>query len=154
MGGQPGRGGSGLLHYDGKAWRQVTAPVMAGVQLDGVLAVSARSAWVTGHSLQDGQQELFHFNGRTWQPLTEPLSVLPVGLAPDGQGGLWLSADTAHGWLIEHRTAAGAWAAPVSLAKGGASGLALIPGTTSVWAVGWQPGAATDTAIWGYGPAA
>jgi hypothetical protein len=58
-----------ILHWDGKAWTQQTAPSPgAGGQLNGVRAVSGSEAWAAGEYEQGNTETalLLHFTGGQW----------------------------------------------------------------------------------------
>ncbi len=81
-----------------------------------------------------------------------PWRVDPRSIAADGHGGLWLSALGLNGQpYAVHRTASGRFSrTPISTFL---FGLALIPGTASLWGVGGAP-ARTEGAsavIWAFG---
>ena len=75
-------------------------------------------------------------------------------LAPDGHGGMWLDASTSSQTWIVHRSAGGRWSRTQT--PGLMGPMAVIPGTTSLWGVGWSSTAATgsDAEIWAHGSAA
>jgi hypothetical protein len=144
-----------LVHYDGRAWQPVTSPALSGLQFGSVLAESDSDIWATATPFAgSAKPELLHFNGHQWRqlPVTLPKPLLRLGgMTPDGHGGLWFLgvSRSAIRWAV-HRSAAGIWSATtVSAKNGGAEDLALIPGTTSLWAVGWT---GADVTVWGRGP--
>ncbi|MBE1563475.1 hypothetical protein [Nonomuraea africana] len=49
-----------VLHWDGRAWRQMTVPPAKG-SLTGVTAFGPDDVWVSGH-----ESVVLHFNGRKW----------------------------------------------------------------------------------------
>jgi hypothetical protein len=71
-----------ILHWNGKAWSQVASPTPAGlgVELYGVKATSATSAWAVGYSAvySEGWKTLIlHWNGKAWAqvPSPDPVTV-------------------------------------------------------------------------------
>jgi hypothetical protein len=96
---------------------------------------------------------LLERTGSKWSTVTIPASVLGgdtiYSVAPDGEGGLWLEA-SANNEILIHDTKAGQWTKQaVPSAKGDQTyigSLTWIPGSTSLWGVGWQNPASGDTA--------
>jgi hypothetical protein len=79
-----------------------------------------------------------HWNGRSWS--VKRLSSLPVDIIGDGTGGLWVlgsqpDATVPQRWALWHY-ADGRWSAATPRVNAVPAQLALIPRTTSVWAVG------------------
>lgn len=62
-----------ILHYDGKEWKEQTAPNFSGYTytITSVHAVSATDVWAT----QSGGTSMMHFNGQTWDFEFIPLSL-------------------------------------------------------------------------------
>jgi hypothetical protein len=149
-----------LLHYNGTTWQQVTSTALAGLQFGSILALSDSNVWVTATVGGSPPEHLLHFNGKTWTSQPVPSGVLLRSIASDGHGGLWFSAfrPKASQPLAEHWSAAGTWSShTLPTGTGQAFGIALIPGTTSLWASGYlETNGATgsDAVIWGNGPAA
>lgn len=162
------RGGS-VARYNGHVWARVrsAASALANTQLNGVLALSRTSVWVSGISPADGTSGhlvLAHWDGSRWKRFVAPWGVQqPERFASDGAGGIWIPVVSAGGdaatWIL-HLTRAHRWTR-TPIAAGQAAGvgvgdLALIPGTTSLWGSG---GLLTTTGgnatIWAYlvGPA-
>ena len=168
IGGGPQTGtASALLHWNGHAWSQVslTASLADAARLYSVLAVGRDSAW-TGGGTPAGTTGVpgvtALWNGSDWQAwrlrrMTTAAVNLEFTLAHDGQGGVWAAAagfGRGH-FQLWHYTG-GQWTPPVSLTTGGSraflGGLALVPGTTSLWAVGERlAGSAGQGVIAGYG---
>lgn len=158
------RGGS-VVHYDGRIWGRDAAAesALANTQLDDVLAVSARSVWVSGvtpANAADGRLVLVRWNGRCWKRFVAPWAVQqPERFAADGAGGIWIPVVTGGvspaTWIL-HLSGTGVWTR-TRIAAGPGTGvgvgdLALIPGTTTLWGTG---GLLTtlggDAAIWEHG---
>jgi hypothetical protein len=168
IGGGPQTGTANmLLHRAGGQWRQVglTGSLASTTRLYSVLAVGRDSAWTgagtpAGTTGPAGVTALW--NGSAWQVwrlrrMLTPAVNVEFTLARDGQGGAWAAAGgfgKAH-WQLWHYTG-GQWAPPVSLNTSGTraflGGMALVPGTTSMWAVGERlVGSADQGMIAGYG---
>ncbi len=149
---------SAILHYNGTRWRRLTATPLAGIAATGVLPMSPSNVWVSGTTGNSHITSwLIHFGGRQWTRIKVPWPVAGLGhLIPDGQGGLWAAAESNSGSPLDlHLSRSGRWsriAAPAG-ADFGIEAQALIPGTTSLWAVGaTRETTGTDAVIWGYGP--
>jgi hypothetical protein len=156
------RGGF-VEHYDGRSWQRArTGRLLAGTRLDDVLALSRRDVWVVGN-LQarrgDGRLLIAHFNGRHWTRTVTRWHGDIGRLAPDGSGGVWVTADNtgaSSDVLIGHLPRHGrlTW---VTLRRGlgaGVSDLAVSRGTHRVWLSGsFLTRAGGDAAIWSHGPA-
>jgi hypothetical protein len=142
-----------VQHFNGKNWQTVSAKAFSGLQFERVLAFSAKNIWISAVS-QGGTSPgwLVHFNGTQWSRFKVPWAVQPGGVVPDSRGGLWLTgyAIGSSSSYVIHRTASGAWSR--SAVAFGLSGLALIPGTRSLWAVGDKMRTTGgDAVIWAYG---
>jgi hypothetical protein len=147
---------NGLLHWDGQRWSTVTLPSFLAQDTDlaSVLALPDGDVWVAGSVIPDstGQAQgvTALWNGRTWT--VDELAVDPNApddvisdLVPDGSGGIWAMGFTGSecaGPMWHY--SAGTWAdtglvgCSVGAFVHGPQGLASVPGTTSVWAVGGQ----------------
>ena len=156
-----------LLHWNGSQWNQVsmTGSLAGSTRLYSVLAVGRGSAWTAGGTPPGttgptGVAALW--NGSGWQVsrlhrMLTPAVNVEFSLARDGQGGAWAAVGgfgAAH-WQLWHY-AAGQWALPVNLDTTGTraflGGLARVPGTISLWAVGERlVGRADQGMIAGYG---
>ncbi|MFC4912890.1 hypothetical protein [Actinomadura gamaensis] len=90
-----GRKITGLaLHYDGKSWKRINVPGEFGVNayqaiIYRIVALSPTSVY----AIKDAQaaqttNALLHWDGRTWKSFTTPLNAAPLGIAPDGRGGV------------------------------------------------------------------
>jgi hypothetical protein len=137
-------------HYDGKSWGTVPLPaglVPAGQELlpERIVAQSRRDAWATLLSVSSagaGPAVLLHWNGTRWARVTRgiPAAALLGPVASDGQGGLWLSAETpAYApYLAHYRNGHWTRVTVPAAAQGAVSvaSLALIPGTRTLWGAG------------------
>jgi len=145
-----------VLHYNGSTWQQVKSKALDGVQLSDILALSPGNVWVAG--VTNGSKPgalLLHLRGTTWTRVKIPFPVLPVQLAPDGTGGLWMtgvSIASPGGWRALHLSRAGAWQRYVIPRATIVVGLAHVPGTASLWATGTVVTTRPNAAIWAYGP--
>jgi hypothetical protein len=147
-----------LVHYAGTTWQPVTSPALSGLRFADILASSDSNIWATA-AASGGTPELVHFDGQQWQtvPVTVPKQVAQLAaIASDGHGGLWFQtfSRSAQPPRAVHRSASGAWSADkLSAEVGDVEDLALIPGTTSLWAAGGlQKTSGADAVIWGRGP--
>ena len=147
-------------HWDGSAWKPVpTGSVLAGTQLDDVLAVSRHDVWIVANSpaaTPAGQVVLATWNGRKWRRIDAPGRAMPGRLAADGHGGVWVTATTLGVQtqsLLLHLSCSGRWTrTDIAHGLGNAvSELALIPGTSSEWGSGgFLTQSGGDAAIWRY----
>ena len=156
------RGGF-IEHYNGRSWQQAGAgsPALARLTLDAVLALPGGGVWAAGNEqLRGGEGPLVivHFNGRSWTRTSTSFQADTERLAPDGAGGLWITADdtaASGGSVVGHLSAGGqlSWI-PVSDGLGtGISDVAaaLGPGRGPglVWlSGGFVTSAGGDAAIW------
>jgi hypothetical protein len=136
--------GPAVLRWRGTAWAAVTPPVQADsrTQFSSVLARKADDVWVTGKvdsgTFQPMRPLAFHWDGKAWKDLTPPPAAEWLySVTDDGAGGVW--AIGARNQVFHYK--AGKWTSgpvPVVHLYQGIEGLARIPGTTSLWGVGWQ----------------
>jgi hypothetical protein len=146
--GQPLSGASTelFMHWNGRKWSTSRLPEQSVAGEPGALtAVGPDDMWMSWTPSKAGVAEyLLHWNGHRWAKVTMPAGKTGYILTGDGHGGLWVSGNgRAPGYrqLFLHRSAAGRWSAfavPLRTAEspGNVDELALIPGTTSLWAVG------------------
>lgn len=137
--------GSFVERFDGHAWVRVrTVPELAGAHLHDVLALAAHSVWIAGNlsdSRGEGRLVLAHWNGQWWRTFIMPVHVAAGRLASDGHGGVWVTATTGGyriGAMFLHLYWSGghAWTTVDHGLGNGVSDIALIPGTSSLWASG------------------
>jgi hypothetical protein len=142
-----------LVHWNGRRWRAVSLPssLARQSQLVSVLAQPGGDVWVAGgipHGYHHARGIIARWNGRTWT--TDKLPAAPgtaddviTELVPDGSGGVWamgFNRQPCAGPMWHYQ--AGAWTdtglvgCSVGAYVHGPQGLANVPGTTSVWAVG------------------
>jgi hypothetical protein len=127
-------GGDSIFHYTG-TWSQVKASALSGLSFQDILAKSATNVWATAHG--GTKSYLVHRTSSGWSRIAVPWAVNLSGMTTDGQGGFWLTASGPgnESWAL-HRSAAGHWTRTLLAKSGFASGIARLPGTTSVWATG------------------
>jgi hypothetical protein len=138
-----------VFHWDGHLWRTFSlakqvAPGKMIAQESAILASAPNSVWMTTALTKDGlsvpNPVLLHWNGRKWTRITgaNPKDSF-TNMISDGAGGLWLASDVHNAsWLVHYTP--GTWTRQAAPAPHGwqpvVRGLALIPGTRSVWGVG------------------
>jgi hypothetical protein len=155
--------GGFVEHYDGRSWQRArTGRLLAGTRLDDVLALSRRNIWVVGNLETrhgDGRLLIAHFNGQHWKRTVTRWRGDIGRLAPDGSGGVWVSADNSGASsdvLIGHLPRQGrlTW---VTLRDGlgsGVSDIAASRGTHRVWlSGGFLTRTGGDAVIWSHSPA-
>jgi hypothetical protein len=133
-----------LLHYNGSTWQQVTAPVLSGQGFSGILALANDNVWALAR--RKANPHLVHLSGGKWSSVPVPWTFSYASpLVSDGSGGFWfIGYAAARAWAV-HRTSAGSWSRMQLPGHPFLTGMALVPGTTSLW------GAGTDTASSGTG---
>jgi hypothetical protein len=154
------RGGF-VEQYDGRSWRRArTGRLLADTRLDDVLALSHRDVWVVGN-LQtrhgDGRMLIAHYDGRRWTRVLTRRHADIGRLAPDGAGGIWITADntgTRSDALIGHLPRHGrlTWTTLRHGLGSGVSDIAVNRDTSRVWlSGGFLTRAGGDAAIWSRG---
>jgi hypothetical protein len=145
-----------IVHYTG-TWRRERSAALAGLQFDGILALSKRNVWATAAIQTHGSRpHLVHLTGGRWVKTKIPWAVGPAfDLASDGHGGLWLTAfsavSAATGYWEIHRSASGRWSR-TRIASAAVFDVTRIPGTTSLWGAGYVQGKTNSSAaIFAYG---
>ena len=88
-----------ILHWNGTAWTQVTAPAsgMPQTELNGVSTVSGRDAWAAGFAGKPAAGQfgtlLLHWNGTAWSqvssPSPGPASNVLNGVSADSATDAW-----------------------------------------------------------------
>ena len=158
----PAAGRGALVHWSGGTWHSVNLPkALAGRPLSSVVARSDGDVWVGGavtNRKKGTTEAVGHWNGRSWTvtafpAVTTSRKYAVSGLAADGHGGLWATANCLRctGNLpsrIWHMSA-GTWKRAAVAAKSPViiAALALAPGTTSVWGVGAITSGKTASAL-------
>lgn len=145
-----------VARWNGRAWKKATLPhiPITGEAQDqtaevlDVKAVSARNVWAVGemHSLSDDPDGVnvpfaLHWNGAKWTHVDRKVTHKHGGfrsVAPDGNGGVWLSGGNEY---LTHY-AKGRWST-AEVARDqqkvfslGVAGLSRVPGTTRMVGVG------------------
>ncbi len=152
------RTGGRIVRYNGRRWRLVRrSAALRGIHMSDILATSARDAWVAGNLAAKhgyGKLVLAHWNGLYWVRIVLAADGWAGRLAPDGRGGVWLTAEAtslpARG-LVLHISAGGLQSRSIVLAGDGSgvSGLALLRGTGTLLATGgYLTMTGGDAAIW------
>ncbi len=140
-----------IEHWDGQSWSVVPSPNQGTVPnqvnaLNGVTALSGQNVWAVGTSsnrqLRNAQQTLIeHWNGSTWtianSPTTTGVHGL-VGVTSHANNDVWAldTTQTQSSFLHWNGTQ---WTTMQALYPGSnpaLNGIANIPGTATVWAVG------------------
>ncbi|MFB4306131.1 hypothetical protein [Actinomadura sp. GTD37] len=153
--------------WNGTKWTDVPFPAIDGIVKGGeiastlhdVYAASANDVWAVGAvrvadaaGKEVARSLLAHWNGTKWtNVLGAPGSTL-TEVTSDGAGGIWVLSGRS---AMRHRTAAGVWSEETLAQPAGTTvipaAMAVRPGTTTVWAVGWTSTVATryaDLAHW------
>ena len=145
-----------LVHYNGSTWRQVTAPVLSRSSFSSILALAKANVWAITFPLQGANTHLVHLSGGKWTSVPLPWTFsYASSLVSDGSGGFWLIGYAAARTWAVHRTSAGVWSRTELAGHPALMGLALVPGTTSVWGAGTgtaSSGTGTNAEIFAYGP--
>jgi hypothetical protein len=136
------------MHYDGHSWttrnvpgpRQPSGALLPYGQGTGVAVISPDDVWFQELS------QLWHFDNGRWSSAKIPEQGLSIaGIVQDGQGGVWVPtfgpAPASAGYLSHLSN--GRWTKDRIPSQLGhqveVAGLAWVPGTRSVWAVGAVP---------------
>ncbi len=142
-----GYGPRTLAHWNGKTWKTLSFPhPPKGATLieSGLVALGAKSLWVLaeqfGPKAGAVTSELLRWTGK-WRTVKVPASVGTADqLAADGHGGLWLIASPSGQVNFVHYTA-GHWdvsAVPTQAGLTAEPGvLASVPGSRSMWSIGF-----------------
>jgi hypothetical protein len=141
-----------IVHYTG-TWRTVSATALSGLSFSAIAAVSAHDVWAVGTIQTNGfRPRLVHMTSRGWTRTSLPWLVHPIDLAPDGSGGLWITAQNNSGQFAIHRSAAGSWSRIRIGPDASLIRIALIPGTTSLWGAGAvKTTSGANAAVWAHG---
>lgn len=137
------------LHWDGRAVKEYPFP--EGVQLMGIAAVSADEVWAVGMldrpPANRREGVVFRWDGSRWSAEPAPEENGFSAVAPDGRGGIWV---TAAGPSILHHDSRG-WtrdASPDASGPNAAENIAALPGTDRAIVVGGQPSWDEDSEGW------
>ncbi len=131
-----------LMHWNGSKWRTQPLPTRwAGAPAGGLLGTSAHDLWLNWYHGQ--ADSLLHWTGGRWSRVTLPAGFAGYPLVSDGRGGLWLAGigpkpKFRRPFLHYYQGHWTLWRLPTTtgLQSNSVEEMALIPGTTSVWAIG------------------
>ncbi|MFI0353495.1 hypothetical protein [Actinomadura sp. 9N407] len=164
-GGAPERGYA--ARFDGTTWHTMTPPQVQGKggRLVAVLPLAADDVWITGYVFENGVRKdaSYHWNGSEWREDVLPGGArfgggihhissananyylyYPDGLVDDGAGGLWAvpSLPVTRGEPQILRYTSGSWRLEQTATgvQGEIRGIARVPGTSTLWAVGQRDG--------------
>jgi hypothetical protein len=169
---------SAIERYSGKSWYLAsTKGIPAGQWMyTGIRALSDKDVWATATRFANDADTpyLLHYNGSAWTASALPWALPSGGSGSigdpvsDGHGGMWFTGEvntdpsastvTSTSYAIR-RTAAGQWlrtrvgSETFNGSHSGAIllGLALIPGTASVWGAGISQSGNRQAVVWAYG---
>lgn len=141
-----------IVHYTG-TWHKVSATALSGLQFSAISAVSAHDVWAVGTLQTNGfRPRLVHMTSRGWTRMNLPWFVDPIDVAPDGSGGLWITASNNTAMFAIHRSATGRWSRITIGPNSELIRIALIPGTTSLWGAGAvKTTTGVNAAVWAHG---
>lgn len=144
--------------WNGTAWARVAAmPGPRASGQPGIDAASPASVWVSYWPATANLDAVaLHWNGHTWQTIRSPQTVATsTDTVADGRGGVWLGP-WAHWTGTRWVDTSPGLAFTGNGTSIGLAGLAVIPGTASLWGVGLvspSPGSHVRNALIGaYGP--
>jgi hypothetical protein len=137
------------VNWNGRRWQPVPLPRLSRADAPGnldpgdITATGPDDLWWT-YRLSSGARSvrLLHYQNGHWTTIAVPGQVTEFGpITPDGRGGVWMVGEAGYGlneyWY--HYTG-GRWGRRSVIAPRGYNltmfGIAWVPGTTSVWAVG------------------
>jgi hypothetical protein len=154
-----------LMHWNGRRWGASPFPRqrVAGTPVS-LTAIGPHDLWAAWLPAKAGSAEtLLHWNGTSWAKVDFRTGDSGYLFAGDGHGGLWVYGNLPGRSGKErffHLSSSGRWTTwAIPLRKGQSQGnvdeLALLPGTTSLWAVGnvYSPGGGNEqnrAVIWRY----
>ena len=152
-----------VLHWNGRRWSRSDFPRQRAPGYPfGLIATGPNDMWTTWVLAKNlTAPYLLHWTGSHWTKVGFPKGGSGAPAAGDGSGGLWLNGFASGKKRVQLflHWSAGHWKLWQVPQKGWEPGnvdyLALIPGTTSVWATGnvYGPGDGTTLnrgAIWRY----
>jgi hypothetical protein len=129
-------GEDSIMHYIHGKWHHITSPVLSGLQFGKIVALTSRDVWtLASKGGAPGTFRLLQLRNGRWTRYALPARYDPIDMAPDGRGGLWLTAVHTSNDQIQflHRSARGHWSV---IHDPGVESLALIQGTSSLWGAG------------------
>jgi hypothetical protein len=137
------------VNWSGRRWQPVPLPRLSRADAPGNLSPGDITAtgpgdlwWTYRPSSGSRSARLLHYQNGRWTTIAVPGQVTEFGpITPDGHGGVWMLGETGYDlnqyWYHYND---GRWGRRSVIAPRGynlgMSGLALVPGTTSVWSVG------------------
>ena len=127
-----------ILHWNGKAWTQVSNSIQDAV-LNAVAATSARNAWAVG-SINGLRPLILHWNGSAWKQVRGPSApsfTTLSGVAAVSARNAWAVGSSGNGIVIFHWNGS-AWKPDHGPRRrgGGLNGVAPVS-SSNVWAVGY-----------------
>jgi hypothetical protein len=149
-----------MYHWDGVRWTRAATPASQTGSVPHMIALAADDVWAVGgagggnlyanaNPLQGigmhftgPSSAVLHWNGRAWRWVALPRSVgLLTGIAPDGAGGVWITAASNQPGSLYLHWRAGRWTRvyappPPSPSTEEDTAVAEIPGSLQVWSVG------------------
>lgn len=161
-------------HWTGRSWQTMPAPVTSrpsGVNalVAGYVAVAGPHDLWWAYQVTSGEPSplgLHHWNGTTWTAIKLPSALAGIdAMTQDGNGGIWLIANVNDYALTQYwyHYSGGQWTRQIVPSQNASSptgynnmlfGMAWIPGTTSLLAVGegdCNTGSKTEGVIARYG---
>jgi hypothetical protein len=149
-----------MYHWDGKRWTRAATPASQTGSVPHMIALAADDVWAVGGAgggnlyananpvqgigmhFTRPHSAVLHWNGRAWRWVALPRSVGPLtGIAPDGAGGVWITAASDQPGSLYLHWRAGRWtrvyaSPPPSPGAEEDPAVAEIPGSLQVWSVG------------------
>ncbi|MEO5878266.1 MAG: hypothetical protein ABIS86_18600 [Streptosporangiaceae bacterium] len=139
-----------ILRWDGRTWAPSPTPKIEGE----ATLTDVAGTWAVGTSFAGTEKPLaLHWDGRAWAVSPVPGTGRLASVAEDGRGGVWAAGETSDGRATLAHWNGRFWdlsSAPSPLGEeeetltGPSSvwGLAHVPGTAALWAVGTARNAA------------
>ena len=150
-----------ILHWNGTAWSQVTAPAsgMPQAELNGVSTVSGRDAWAAGFAGKPAAGQfstlLLRWNGSAWSSVDSPdpgkTDSFLQGVSATANGGAWAVGSYQRGTTLRTLVLewdGTAWAQVKSASPAPVGRYNLLNGVSAIgqgraWAVGNYPNSTT-----------
>jgi hypothetical protein len=130
-----GNGGSFLVRWNGRQWREHALPVR-GYQPYAIASSSANDVWLFGVTA-NGTAEALSWNGRRWIRVIEPAigRTAVTGVAVLGPADVWMSVSGANDTTVVYHDLGGGWSESLLPAS---FGLGTIGGTSdrNMWVAG------------------
>ncbi len=146
-----------ILHWNGTAWSQVTAPAsgMPQTELNGVSTVSGRDAWAAGFAGKPAAGQfatlILHWNGTAWSSVASPdpgkTDSFLQGVSATANGSAWAVGSYSRGNTLRTlvlKWNGTAWAQVKSASPAPSGRYNLLDGVSAIgqghaWAVGNNP---------------